>query len=372
MDFGLFNTWNALYTDGKVPWDPEYSGGKLLEEEAYVKNYEEIDAVEEMGWDYIWLGGGHFSKQASMDPQVLMLAAVVAERTKNIKIGSSIHRPVIRQSEETVSASALPHERYGFDNLMLEDPIQTAEQVAMVDQVSGGRFIYGAGGRTRGSAARREQFFEYLEVMKQLWTEDHFSGFEGKYYSYPAFYEPYLAIPKPYQKPYPPMLLPVDSQESFVPMGARGYRIAIGAGSSPHNLRGSAVLKEDVKAYRQAWEDAGHPGDPTTVVRIPTLVAGTKEEAARRTENLMSLARAYYAARIGIGSTDAGAASPDATEEVNLFGTPEEVVDKIHVLRDDFSTDEIMFEVNWTSSVPRDVVMDTMRLITDKVIPEFK
>ena len=126
---------------------------------------------------------------------------------------------MIRQSEETVSASALPHERYGFDNLMLEDPIQTAEQVAMVDQVSGGRFIYGAGGRTRGSAARREQFFEYLEVMKQLWTEDHFSGFEGKYYNYPAFYEPYLAIPKPYQKPYPPMLLPVDSQESFVANG---------------------------------------------------------------------------------------------------------------------------------------------------------
>ena len=82
MDFGLFDTWNALYPDGKVPWDPEYSGGKLLESEAYTKNYEEIDAVEEMGWDYFWLGGGHFSKQASMDPQVLMLAAVVAERTK--------------------------------------------------------------------------------------------------------------------------------------------------------------------------------------------------------------------------------------------------------------------------------------------------
>ena len=51
----------------------------LLEEDAYVKNYEEIDAVEEMGWDYVWLGGGHFSKQASMDPQVLLLAAVIAE-----------------------------------------------------------------------------------------------------------------------------------------------------------------------------------------------------------------------------------------------------------------------------------------------------
>ncbi len=40
--------------------------------------------------------------------------------------------------------------------------------------------------------------------MKQLWTEEHVSGFEGKYYNYPAFYESYMGIPKPYQKPYPP------------------------------------------------------------------------------------------------------------------------------------------------------------------------
>ena len=75
---------------------------------------------------------------------------------------------------------------------------------------------------------------------------------------------------------------------------------------------------------------------------------------------------------MAIGSSDAGTASPDATAEVNLFGTPEEVIDKIEMLRDDFSTDEIMFEVNWTSSVPRDVVLNTMRVITDKVIPQFK
>ena len=57
--------------------------------------------------------------------------------------------------------------------------------------------------------------------------------------------------------------------------------------------------------------DAGHPGDPTTVVRIPTLVADTKEEATRGTKNLMNLARSYYSGRVAIGSTDAGAASPD-------------------------------------------------------------
>ena len=168
MDFGLFNTWNALYADGKVPWDPEYSGGKLLEEEAYTTNFAEIDAVEDMGWDYIWLGGGHFSKQASMDPQVLMLAAVIAGRTSRIKIGSSIHRPLMKLAGEELSERALPHERYSFDNLMLDDPFQTAEQVSIVDQVSQGRFIYGAGARSRGSDERRDYFFEFLDVMKQL------------------------------------------------------------------------------------------------------------------------------------------------------------------------------------------------------------
>ena len=323
-----------------------------------------------MGWDYIWLGGGHFAKQASMDPQVLMLAAAIASRTRKIKIGSSVHRLTLRVPGETVAEAALASERYSFDNLQLEDPIQVAEQVAIVDQVSQGRFIYGAGARTRGSAERREHFFEFLEVMKQLWTEEQFSGFEGKYYNYPAFYEPYLGIPKPYQKPYPPMLLPVDSQESFVPMGALGYRIAIGGGGS-HNYRGSSVLREDVESYRQAWMDAGHPGDPTTVVRIPTLVADTKAEVTRQAEALMKLAKESFTRR-GAAFGAPGAASPESTEQANLFGTPEEVVDRIEMLRDEFSADEIMFEVNWTSSVPRDVVMNTIRCITEKVIPKFK
>jgi alkanesulfonate monooxygenase SsuD/methylene tetrahydromethanopterin reductase-like flavin-dependent oxidoreductase (luciferase family) len=155
-------------------------------------------------------------------------------------------------------------------------------------------------------------------------------------------------------------------------MGTHGYRIAIGGGTSPHNLRGYAVLKNDVQRYQQAWKEAGHPGDPTTVVRMPTLVAATRAEAQRLTEDLMRLAKRYYAGRAGIGSTDAGSASPETVADANLFGTPEEVVDGIHFLREHFSADEIMFEVNWTASVPRDVVMNTLRLLTDKVIPQFK
>ena len=46
MKFGLFDTWNAIYAGGKVPWEPEYVGGKLLEREAYALNFEQIDAIE--------------------------------------------------------------------------------------------------------------------------------------------------------------------------------------------------------------------------------------------------------------------------------------------------------------------------------------
>ena len=131
-----------------------------------------------------------------------------------------------------------------------------------MDQLSEGRFIYGAGGRTRGNDSKREHFFEFLEILKQLWTEDSFTGYEGKYFTYPPFYGSWLNIPKPVQKPYPPMLLPVDSQESFEPMGTHGYRIAIGGGTSPHNLRGYSVLKNDVQALPEGLEGAGIPVIP--------------------------------------------------------------------------------------------------------------
>ena len=103
MDFGLFDTWNAVYAGGTMPWDPKFNGGEMLESEAYTKNFEQVDFIESMGWDYIWLGGGHFSTQASMDPQVLMLAAVIAARTKNLRIGSSIHRPLMKLAGEELS-----------------------------------------------------------------------------------------------------------------------------------------------------------------------------------------------------------------------------------------------------------------------------
>ena len=79
-----------------------------------------------------------------------------------------------------------------------------------------------------------------------------------------------------------------------------------------------------------------------------------------------------YAARLDLSFGTSGTQSVAETEQTNLFGTPDEVAERIQILHDDFAADEIMFEVNWVSAVPRDVVLNTMRVITDKVIPRFK
>ena len=104
----------------------------------------------------------------------------------------------------------------------------------MLDQLSDGRFIYGAGGDTAGDERRLRHFHEYLAVLRQALTEDQFSGFAGEFYNYPALPADSRFLPKCVQKPHPPILLPLDSQQGFEPMGKLGYRIAIGGGGM-HN-----------------------------------------------------------------------------------------------------------------------------------------
>ena len=151
----------------------------------------------------------------------------------------------------------------GLTTWMLEDLIQTVEQVSIVDQVSRGPFKYGAGGRTRGSDVRREQFFEYLEVMKQLWSEGALLlDLKVSTTTTPHSTSHTCPSRSPYQKPYPPMLLPVDSQESFVPMGAQGYRIAIGAGSFPPQPQGVGSPEGRRKILPEGLEGRGTPRRP--------------------------------------------------------------------------------------------------------------
>ena len=120
-----------------------------------------------------------------IDPLVYLAAAAAA--TTTVKLGTGI---------------CLVPER---------NPIRLAKEVATLDLVSGGRFVFGIGaGWLRGEAEvlgadfprRWAQTREYVTAMKELWTEP-VSEFYGRWVAFP----PLICNPKPVQKPHPPVMI---------------------------------------------------------------------------------------------------------------------------------------------------------------------
>jgi probable F420-dependent oxidoreductase len=159
-------------------------------------------ALEERGFDSVWAaehshipvprrtpppGGGELAKRYYdvMDPFVTLTAAAIA--STKLKVATGICLVIQR------------------------DTIQTAKLVASIDQVSGGRFLFGIGGgwnveeiEAHGTAfgSRMRKMREQMEAMKEIWTKTT-AEYTGEIVKVP----PMQTWPKPVQKPYPPILV---------------------------------------------------------------------------------------------------------------------------------------------------------------------
>src|SRR5580704_10671369 len=159
-------------------------------------------ALEERGFESVWApehshvpvsrktpypGGGDLPKEYYdvMDPFVTLAAAAAV--TKTLKVATGV---------------CLVQQR---------DVIQTAKLVASLDQVSGGRFLFGIGGgwnqdemENHGTvfATRFLRVRESIEAMKEIWTKP-----EAEYHGEIVSFDPVFTWPKPVQKPHPPILV---------------------------------------------------------------------------------------------------------------------------------------------------------------------
>jgi probable F420-dependent oxidoreductase len=136
-------------------------------------------------------GGAELPKEYrhTFDPFVSLMAAAAATRT--LKIGTGICLIIER------------------------DTITTAKEVASLDVLSGGRFLFGIGGgwnaeemENHGTeyATRFKRLREQVLAMKEIWTKDE-AEFHGQFVSF----DPIWCWPKPAQKPHPPVLLGGES-----------------------------------------------------------------------------------------------------------------------------------------------------------------
>src|SRR2546427_748941 len=188
MRFGTFYFFQA------VPW--------LSHDEVVHRELEQMEWTEELGFDQIWLTEHHFIDYGlAVDPGTL--AAVAASRTRRVRIG--------------LAAAILP----------FHHPLRLAEQTALVDIVSRGRLEVGFGRGNRPAEFRgynvpqqenRDRFEEAVEIITQAWTQMEPFSYEGRFFTI----RDTRVMPKPLQKPHPPVYQVCGSKESIEGTAARG------------------------------------------------------------------------------------------------------------------------------------------------------
>ncbi len=203
---------------------------------------------EALGFDSLWANEHHFDAYGGVVPSPTIMLSALAQRTKRVRLGSSI--------------IVLP----------LHNPIEIAEQLAMVDLMSNGRVDLGVG---RGFVAydydrfgvplegAQDRLKDGLALILKAWSGGNFS-YRGPHYTY----ENLEVWPRPQQRPHPPVWLSCSgTPASFEWAGRQGYGIMVVA------YRGVAPLIERNRLYREAWAAAGHPPNGCKIAAHYQVVA---------------------------------------------------------------------------------------------------
>jgi alkanesulfonate monooxygenase SsuD/methylene tetrahydromethanopterin reductase-like flavin-dependent oxidoreductase (luciferase family) len=239
MKFGLFTEIPV-----PLPWNAD------SESTAYKNILEAAIAADQNGWDAFWTVEHHFLRELSHCSNPEILYGAVAARTSRIRLGYGVR---------------LMPKPYNH-------PVRTAESVAVLDLLSGGRVDFGAG----RSATRlelegfgvdphktKEMWLEALEHVVGCWTNDEYS-FTGRHWAMP----PRCVVPKPLQKPHPPIRGATTSEAGIRQMGSLGIGLCcFSVGASPEEIQ------EQISLYREAIQTCESPlgGTLHDAVAVATL-----------------------------------------------------------------------------------------------------
>jgi alkanesulfonate monooxygenase SsuD/methylene tetrahydromethanopterin reductase-like flavin-dependent oxidoreductase (luciferase family) len=169
---------------------------------------DQVELADRLGIDYAWEVEHHFLEEYSHSSAPEVFLAAASQRTRRIRLGHGI----------VLMPPAYNH------------PARVAERIAMLDLVSGGRVEFGTGesasrmeleGFGIDPAAKRAMWQEAVAQVALMLSQSPYAGHEGRYFSMP----PRNVVPKPVQKPHPPMWLACSSR----PMIHLAAQLGLGA-----------------------------------------------------------------------------------------------------------------------------------------------
>jgi len=180
-------------------------------------------------------------------------------------------------------------------------------------------------------------------------------------------------VPKPYQKPHPPLRVAATSEESYAAVGRRGLPIFLAVRTSS-----ISELERYVGAYHAAWGEAGHPGRGEVAAILPVYVAETERLAREETEaSAMHFFRSVGEAlrrgpRHATGERLRNLTYGDVLKDFAVYGTAERVTERIEELREAIGFTKLAVWMNVGSRVPHERVLASMRRFADLVAPRLR
>lgn len=240
-------SWVTLSNEG---YEPE-KGAKL-----YQRYLDELAYADELGFDGVCVNEHHQTAYGSMPAPNIMAAALISK---------------VKKGKIAILGNAIP---------LRDNPIQIAEEIAMLDLLSGGRiingFVRGIGAEyhsfSKDPTESRARFHEAHNLIVQAWTQKGPFEFYGKYYKFDNV-NPWVL---PLQKPHPPIWIPTQGSGETLDWAAEKRYTFVQTYSSISTLKRSfTTFKEaarkhgyEASAYQMGWG-------------VPIYVADTDEKAER-------------------------------------------------------------------------------------------
>ncbi len=331
---------------------------------------EQIELADRLGFDSVWTVEHHFLNEFSYCSAPEVFLACVSQRTTNIRIG------------------------HGVVVLPFNHPVRVAERIGVLDIMSNGRVELGTGRATTmdelmGFGVRPEEtrprWAEAVEAIPRMWREDPFM-MRGKYWRVEP---PVSVIPKPIQKPHPPMWVASTNPDTFLLAAERGlgvlcFTLGVELGE----------VKRRVELYRERIATA-KPVGLTINNQVSMNIMGLFGDDPRKVEEIAREAVLWYVRRgFELVSSVARAASRD--DSYKYLGTasrydPSEITrDYYHFLKEndliavgppsealrvarryrESGADQILFFLQY-GAIPHEHVMRSIELLARDVLPEI-
>lgn len=313
--------------------DPRYNT-------TYDELFEQVDVMEELGYDLFAVGERHFYEDGFYDPFTCLSA--LGGRADSLGLMANI--------------LILP----------IYHPIRLAERIANIDHLVDGQSSWGVSLGYRESELinfgvdmddRVGRFLESVHLLKRLLEGDRFDH-DGDHFSF----EDAFVRPEPVSDPRPKLFGGGNAEVAIKRAAYRcdGFTAAV---TEPD------VLEEDIELYKESVEEAEKdPDDAEVTIMVDGYVAETEAEAYDALDPYMLDLHEQYI-KWGNPEFDDRPTFEDVDDQC-MIGTPAQVADKVDQYRD-MGVDRLIFRTQF-GGMSQETALDSIRLFRDEVMSEFQ